>query len=360
MTTTESAQPIGSLVVREKSPPNLEMPFESVDAVITPNERFYVRCHFPVPAVDAAAWRLSVDGEVERPIVLDLEALRALPRHTAPATLECAGNGRVHLQLKTTSVLWDLGAVGHAEWTGVRLRDVLAQARVGKGALEVVLEGADSGQVSDPPHPATAIPYARSLPLEKALEDVLLAFEMNGEPLTAEHGAPVRAIVPGWYGMASVKWLQRIVVTREPFRGYFQTSQYAIWQHDEAGLLRQVPIAELQVKSQIASPGEGARVAAGSTVRVHGAAWTASGEITRVEVSDDEGATWHTATLCGDAQPNSWRLWELSWHVRETKGKCTLLARATDSLGNTQARQHDRNRGSYLISHCLPTVVHVG
>ena len=154
-------------------------------------------------------------------------------RKRFPATLECAGNSRVFLVPKVKGTQWELGAVGNAEWTGVSLGELLRQAGVKSGAIEVILEGADSGAIAEPPRPAGKIHFARSIPLGKAMDDVLLAFRMNGQPLAPAHGFPLRAIVPGWYGMAAVKWLQRVVVTDRPFNGYYQTVDYAFWKKDD-------------------------------------------------------------------------------------------------------------------------------
>ena len=225
------------MIIREKEPANLEMPFGELEGFYTPNERFYIRSHFPVPEVDLATWRLRIEGAVREAREWSLNDLRRLPATTLSATLECAGNSRVFLVPKVKGTQWELGAVGNAEWTGVSLGEILRAAAVKEGAREVILEGADRGKISDPPKPAGEIHYARSIPLGKALEDVLLAYEMNGEALPPFHGFPLRAIVPGWYGMAAVKWLQRIVVIEQPYNGYYQTVDYALWQRDDAGAL---------------------------------------------------------------------------------------------------------------------------
>ena len=217
-------------IVRSESPLNLEMPFSTVDSFITPTKSFYVRTHFPIPAIDRNAWWLHVEGEVEKPFAIDYEELMTLESVTIPATLECAGNNRNFLEPKVKGVQWRLGAVGTAEWTGVPLSVLLDRAILKSNACEVVLEGADGGMLEDPKSPPGELKFARSIPLEKARRDVLLAYKMNGEDLPPEHGFPVRAIVPGWYAMASVKWLQRIIVTDRPFTGYYQTLDYAYWQ----------------------------------------------------------------------------------------------------------------------------------
>jgi DMSO/TMAO reductase YedYZ molybdopterin-dependent catalytic subunit len=287
-----------------------------------------------------------------------LDELRALPRHTAEATLECAGNSRVFLVPKVKGVQWELGAVGNAEWSGVLLRDLLGAAKLRDDAREIVFEGADRGAISEPPRPAGEIHFARSIPREKALDDVLLAYEMNGEPLTPAHGFPLRAIVPGWYGMASIKWLRRIVALEHEFNGYYQTVDYAHWRQDAAGPVL-TPLSEMQVKSQIARPASGERLRAGSTYKVTGAAWTCGADITRVEITGDHDNSWHEAKLVGEPLRNVWRLWEVEWQAPETRGTFTLRSRATDSLGRSQPMQHDANRGSYMINFCLPIEVEV-
>jgi len=207
------------MITREKEPPNLEMPFGALEGLVTPTERFYVRCHFPIPKIDEREWRLKVEGKVAQPFEVTMDDLRRMPTQTITATIECAGNSRVFLVPKVKGVQWELGAIGNAEWTGVRLRDLLQRAGMANEAREIILEGADNGTIAEPPRPAGKINFARSLPVEKAMDDVLLAHSMNGQPLSAAHGFPLRAIVPGWYGMASIKWLQRIIVTSEACEG---------------------------------------------------------------------------------------------------------------------------------------------
>ena len=345
-------------IVRSEEPPNLEMPFERLDGFITPTELFYIRTHFPIPKIDRKMWRLRVEGEVERPFEINYDELLELKTHSMPVTLECAGNNRNFLEKKVKGVQWGLGAVGNAEWTGVTLSLLLERAGVKASAREVILEGADSGEVDDQQNPAGVLKFARSLPLEKARADVLLAYKMNGAELPPEHGFPLRAIVPGWYAMASVKWLQRITVTKKPFNGYYQTLDYAYWNlHD--GLAELTPISEIQVKAEIAQPAQGEIVPRNSEVRIHGAAWTGDGEITIVEISTDGGAHWAQCQLIGKSKTNAWRLWEFDWKTPPTPGKATLMARATDSQGRTQPTEHDPNHGTYMINHLLPITVEV-
>ncbi len=346
------------MIIREKDPANLEMPFSALDGVITPNDQFYVRSHFPVPQIDLANWRLRIEGAIERPREFSHAELAARSLITIPATMECAGNSRIFLEPKVKGVQWEMGAVGHAEWTGVWLGELLREAGCAGDACEVILEGADRGPIAEPPRPAGPLHYARSLSLGKALEGVFLALRMNGEPLTPAHGFPLRAIVPGWYGMAAVKWLRRIIVTTEPFPGYYQTVDYAYWEQTERGPPL-VWITEMQVKSAIAQPAIGEAVAAGRNYRVHGAAWTADADIVQVEISCDGGKTWAGASLRANASSNSWRLWHYDWMVPATVGRQILLTRASDSRGRTQPLERDQNRGGYMINHCLPHEVEV-
>src|SRR5438034_5832968 len=345
-------------IVRGEAPLNLEMPFEKLESFLTPTESFYVRTHFPIPVIDRDAWWLRVEGDVKNPFAVNYEELLELESVTVPVTLECAGNNRSCLEPKVKGVQWGLGAVGTAEWTGVPLSILLDRAGVKTNRRQVILEGADGGMLEDPKSPPGELKFARSVPVEKARADVLLAYKMNGSDLPPQHGFPVRAIVPGWYAMASIKWLQRIIVTDQPFTGYYQTIDYAYWERQKA-IAELTPLTEMQVKAQIAEPAEGDVVPANSRVRVHGAAWTSNGEITKVELSMDGGATWTEAKLLGESKPNAWRLWEFNWQTPTAAATQTLIARATDSLGRTQSVHRDADRGTYMINHLLPIKVEV-
>ena len=345
-------------IVRSGEPLNLEMPFETTDNFITPTKSFYVRTHFPIPKIDRDAWWLHVEGEVEKPFAIDYEELLKLESLTVPVTLECAGNNRNFLEPKVKGVQWGLGAVGTAEWTGVPLSVLLNRAVVRSSAREVILEGADHGMLDDPKSPSGELRFSRSVSLEKARRDVLLAYRMNGNDLPPEHGFPVRAIVPGWYAMASIKWLQRIIVTDQPFAGYYQTLDYSYWKR-RGDVAELSPLTELQIKAEIAKPAQSDKVPANSTVRIHGAAWASGDEIVRVEVSTDGGSTWKEATLLGDSKPNAWRFWEFNWKTPTASGKQTIVARAVDSLGQTQPAHRDPDRGTYMINHLLPITVEV-
>ena len=354
----EETQLRGGKIVRSESPLNLEMPFEKLEGFLTPTESFYVRTHFPIPAIDRDTWWLRVEGEVEKPFAINYEQLLEFESITVPVTLECAGNNRNFLEPKVKGVQWGLGAVGTAEWTGVPLSRFLDRAIATPNAREVIFEGADGGVLEDPKSPPGKLHFARSIPLEKARADVLLAYKMNGGDLPPEHGFPVRAIVPGWYAMASIKWVQRIIVTGEPFTGYYQTIDYAYWKR-RAEVAELAPLTQMQIKAQIAKPAQSETVPANSSLRVHGAAWTSDAELTKVELSTDGGSTWNETNLLGEPKPNAWRLWEFNWQTPRTPGKQTLIARATDSLGRTQPVLRDADRGTYMINHLLSIQVEV-
>lgn len=356
-----AAKPLfAGMIIREKEPENLEFPFAALHKSITPNEQFFIRSHFPVPRLSARGWGLKIEGLVEHPCEISYEDLLAMPSRTVVMTLECAGNSRIFLSPKVGGLQWELGAVGCAEWTGVPLAAVLERAGVHTGAVEVVLEGADSGEIKKEPQSPGKIHFARSLPLDKALQpEVILAWQMNGAPLPPSHGFPVRAIVPGWYGMASVKWLRRIIVTDRIFCGYFQTSDYTFWDQRDGLPIQLLPVTEVEIKAQIARPALRELVPADSIYRVYGAAWGGESTVVKVEVSDDGGRNWKSAQLLGEPVAYAWRLWEYHWRTPGHEGSYTLMARATDDRGREQPMQRDERRGTYVISHVQPIEVEV-
>jgi DMSO/TMAO reductase YedYZ molybdopterin-dependent catalytic subunit len=352
------ASPAG-LIVREEEPLNLEMPFSSLDRFITPVEQFYVRCHFPIPKIEAETWRLQVEGEVCRSVELSLAELESMPSRTVVATLECAGNGRAYLTPQHEGTQWEFGAIGNAEWQGVALSEVLKRAVLNAGVTDLILEGADQGQPEKAVRPGDPIRFARSVPVEKALRDVLLAYRMNGRPLTMPHGFPIRAIVPGWFGMASVKWLKRIIASAEPFHGYFQTIEYAAWQTRPDGQKTLVPLTNQALKATIARPASGDVVPADHDYVVYGAAWGGSEPVTRVELSVDGGKSWQQVRLLGEPCEHAWLLWEFSWRTPSVPGPVTLIARAHDASGCVQPKERDHDLGSYAVHHWLPVNVEV-
>ncbi len=348
-----------TMIIRQKDPANLETQFEGETPIVTPAESFYVRSHFAVPRVKPEEYGLRVEGAVRNPFTLTYEELRSLPAVTRMATLECAGNGRVFLAPPEDGAQWGLGAVGNAEWTGAPLGMLLERAGLTENVCEVVLEGTDRGKPKEKPTPPGEIAYARSLPIEKALsEEVLIAYEMNGRPLRLEHGYPVRAVVPGFYGMASVKWLRRMEAVTKPFSGYWQTSDYAYWD-EAAGNPMRVALREMAVKSEIFAPALREVVAANSLVTVSGAAWSGEADVTEIKISCDGGESWAVGTFIDPVHRWTWRRWEFVWRTPESAGPRTLLSRATDSAGNQQPAEHDGRYGSYRIHHALPIEVFV-
>lgn len=336
------------------SPENSETPLDAVRSWVTPTRLFFVRNHFEVPAIDQMDWRLHVSGCVRERLVLSWEELNEMPQRSVLATLECAGNGRSFLTPRMAGVPWGAGAVAHAEWSGVSLATVLTRADIEPSAVEVVCQGADQGTEPDHPEP---MHFVRSLPLAKALHrDTLLALRMNGEPLTPSHGAPVRLLVPGWYGVASVKWLTQLELVAQPYHGYFQTHKYTI-QRQSADVVRTAPVQQMAVKSEIVRPFAGERVAAGQQ-RIVGLAWAGEEAVAGVEVSTDGGRSWYEAELLGPFAPYSWTLWEFPWETG-APGPRQLLARAISASGRVQPREHDPLLGGYMIHFSRPVEVQV-
>ncbi len=329
------------LIVHRVDPLNCETSIPALIGGVMPSARFYVRNHFPVPALDASSWRLDVSGLVERPLSLSLRDLRNLGSQRRVVTLECAGNGRSFLSPPVEGEKWGLGAVSTAEWTGVPLVEVLDRAGVKTAAREIVFRGADRGNVSGRSEP---VRFERSLKLDDARDaEALLAYAMNGEPLPVQHGHPLRLVVPGWYGVASVKWLTQIEAVGQPFSGYFQAEKYWYeWNH--AGGVAREPVTLQRVRAVITEPGPDQEREAGELI-VRGVAWSGAAPIARVEVSIG-GGHWQAARLLGERQRHSWQWWELSTRA-DRPGRIGLRARATDLAGRTQPEQPDWNRFGY-------------
>jgi len=312
---------------------NHGFPLEMLREPLTPTGLHYLLIHFDIPAIDASSWRLQIGDAV-----FTLSELQARERMTLPVTLECAGNGRALLEgERAASQPWLVEAVGTAEWTGTPLAPLLRETGLAEGAAEIVFTGADRGVQGGVEHV-----YERALSLDDAMRDeVLLAYEMNGEPLPAQHGFPLRLVVPGWYGMTHVKWLQRIAAVPEPFAG---------WQQAEAYLIDDVPVQRMLPRSLLVPPGipdflTRERFADPGRQTITGRAWSGHGEITRVEVSDDGGTTWTDAQLDPPLGEFAWRGWRLDWDA--TPGEHELCCRATDSAGNSQPLTATWNHGGY-------------
>jgi DMSO/TMAO reductase YedYZ molybdopterin-dependent catalytic subunit len=309
---------------------NEETPLRALAEPLTPTADFYQRTNFLVPEIDPETWTLAVHGAVRQPLALGLDELRRMPARTVTMTMECAGNGRTRMTPVPPGHPWELGAVSTARFTGVPLRDVLERAGVDRNAVEVAFAGADAG-VTETGLPAR---FERSLPLDRAMDpDVLLAWEMNGEPLPPPHGFPLRLVVPGWYGVASVKWLAEIRVLDAPFDGFFQAERYIY--RGEAGVVDGTPVTRMRVRALIAQPGDGERLPAGAATEIRGTAWSGEAPVRRVEVSVDGGATWQDARLGESESPYAAVPWSLAWTPPHA-GRHLLLARATDDAGNVQ------------------------
>jgi sulfane dehydrogenase subunit SoxC len=322
---------------------NHGMPLEALRHPVTPLGLHYLLIHFDIPFVDAATWQLEIGGEVERPLTLTLDELKARPRRTFAVTLECAGNGRALLEPRWVSQPWLSEAVGNAEWTGTPLAPLLEEAGVRPGAVEAVFTGLDRGIQGDVEHD-----YARSLPLDEALRDeLLLAYEVNGQPLPPQHGFPLRLVVPGWYGMTHVKWLRSIEVVAEPFLGWQQHLAYRLRaSEDDEGS----PVTRMLPRSLMVPPGipdflNRDRYLAPGLCRLTGRAWSGFGPIERVEVSVDGAETWADAELEEPMSDYGWRGWSYGWTAQ--LGEHELCCRATDAAGNTQPAAADWNLEGY-------------
>jgi DMSO/TMAO reductase YedYZ molybdopterin-dependent catalytic subunit len=335
-------------------PENSETPLESHASWVTPNRLFFVRNHFHRPEINLDTWRLSIDGCVRRPRQWSWQELCELPQRTVFATIECAGNGRSFLQPSAAGVQWAAGAIGHAEWTGVALEDILKAAELEPAVCEILFRGADVGSEPDHPEP---MHFERSLPLTKALHPhTLLALRMNGELLEPDHGFPVRLFVPGWYGVASVKWLDRIVAIDRPFAGYFQSVKYTV-RRRVGEQTPSVVVGPMAVKSEILRPRTGDVLQLGEN-RIVGLAWAGEEAVDRVEISTDGGQNWRPANLVGPRAAYSWTLWEAIWQA-ESPGRYDLWARAVSESGQTQPIRHDPLHGGYLITFSRPTKVEI-
>ena len=327
------------MVVHRADPFNCETSIQAlIGGIVTPNARFYVRNHFQAPAIDGSSWRLEVSGLVRHPLALSLRALSRLPSETRIVTLECAGNGRSSLRPPVKGEPWRLGAVSTAEWTGVPLVEVLDRTGILPEAREVIFRGADHGVVDGR---LGEVNFERSLPLDAARGcQAILAYAMNGDALPLQHGYPVRLVVPGWYGVASVKWLTAIELASHPFDGYFQADKYW-YETDETP---REPVTLQQVRALITHPGEGEELHLGE-VTVCGFAWSGTAPIARVEVSINHGP-WQEARLVGDRRKHSWQWWELRTNLAQP-GTNSIRARATDLASRTQPAQPRWNRHGY-------------
>jgi DMSO/TMAO reductase YedYZ molybdopterin-dependent catalytic subunit len=331
------------LVMINPQPYNAEAPPGALAADITPTSEHYVRSNFALPVHDGT---LTVGGAVERSLSLTLADLRAMPAVEHAVTLECAGNGRLDTRPLPAGEPWGGYAVSTAMWRGARLSDVLAEARPRAEGVEVRFTGADSGTY----HLAPVLPetgdhltFVRSLDLALAADvasEILIAYDMNGEPLQPDHGSPFRLIVPRWFAVASVKWLRSIDVLTEPFSGEFQTGHYIYEWPDRP----HEPVTRMRVRARVTDPAPAAVVPAG-TYTVRGRAWSGTGPVTAVEISLKGAGEWLAAELEPPAGPYQWQSWSFRWDA--SPGRHSLRARATDAAGNVQPDVPPWNRLGY-------------
>jgi DMSO/TMAO reductase YedYZ molybdopterin-dependent catalytic subunit len=340
------------LILLTSRPPQLETPMRYFDRAITPNEAFFVRYHVaPIPtSIDGDTWKLRVHGQVDRPLELGLTDLRTrFPSAQLSAVAQCAGNSRGRFSPRVAGGQWGDGAMGNAEWVGARLREILAAAGVRPGAGQVTFDGLDGPAFPSVPD------FVKSLDVRRVMEDpdVIVAYEMNGQPLPMLNGFPARLIVPGWYATYWVKHLADVEVVDGVFDGYWMKSVYRI-PDTPCGCVppgaapgRTVPISRMPVRSFVATPEPGARVPAGRALTARGIAFDGGYGITEVQVSTDEGATWRRAQLGSDRGPYSFREWLTTW-VPPAPGSHRLMVRAFNRLGESQGVQPLWNPSGYL------------
>ncbi len=348
-----AAGPPLSLVTLSPNPKDLEMPVEGFIDEITPVEHFFVRSHSRIPEVRLPDWKLEIAGLVEKPLTFTLAELKQFPRAELVSVLECAGNGRIFYRPTVAGAQWRFGSVGNARWTGVRLKDVLEKAGVKASAKQILMDGADA--------PLGKMPkFQRTLELAKAMHpDTLLAWEMNGSPLTTEHGFPLRVIAPGWASDSWVKWLTRMEVLDHDFEGFWMKTAYRHpARHVAPGTAvdpaDMIPVTDLNVKSVIAHPNEWALP---GVIAMQGVAWSNASPVTKVEISTDGGKTWSRAKFTSKATPYGFRKWAFTWKAAE--GSHILMSRATNAAGQTQPLEPEWNPNGYLYNAAQPRSVQI-
>lgn len=326
-------------------PLDAETPLDLLTSYITPNDLFFIRSHWIVAHVDPSTWTLTIDGDVSNPSRLTLADLKRLPKVEATCVLQCAGNGRSLFKPTMPGVQWRYGAVGNARWAGARVKDMLTRAGLKSSARHLLTMGSDAP-------PGQVPPFHRSLEIEKALQDGIIAYEMNGEPLSHDHGAPARLVVPGWAGNHWMKWLRQISPSSTPQTGFYMDTAYRY--PPQPGNPGQAfkpeemhPLTEMFVKSNIASAPTRARV--GALIGIRGFAFSGAPDIAKVEITENDGMSWRTAELDRQHDPYAWRLWSYTW-TPTSAGIHRLAVRATDSRGSVQSREPGWNQSGYLYN----------
>lgn len=336
------------MIVLSRRPIVLEMPPEGFEHFITPNELFFVRNNTSMPELSLKDWRLTITGEVKNPLNLTMEDLKKFKEVESLITLECYGNGRSFFEPKASGNQWKKGGIGTALWKGVRLKDVLEKARITDKAKHVIFDGADEPFTPNSPD------FRRSIPIEKALSpETLLVYEMNGKPLPIYHGFPLRVLVPGWGGAASVKWLINITVSDREYDGFYMVDKYRhplypIKPGTKLSPKDMYVLTELDVKSIITSPLPESRIS-GEKIVIKGYAWTGEGHIRKVEVSTDSGRSWHKAKIVRDEGKYVWCSWIYEWQPPQ-KGYYTIICKATDNRGRSQPILPLWNQDGYLYN----------
>lgn len=331
------------LLTRDLNPENQETPIHFLKGSTTPTEYFYRRNHHPYPQLTQEVFNLPVEGHAQTPRTFTYEELCALPSKTVKVLLECSGDKRASFKPKVFGEQWEEGALTQSYWKGFSLQTLFQYTGLRQSAREIVFEGYDYGERKDLKE---IYRFARSLPIAKAMHpDTIIAYELNGQPIPFKHGYPLRLIVPQWYAMASVKWLKKIVVIDGVFHGPFQTIDY-VYYPEENSNAGSTPVTTMQINSTIQQPLPQAKLKQGAHV-IQGIAWTGEGTVEKVEVSLDQGKTWHPASLeHTPTDPYTWVNWSFSWQAGQ-KGIYSIWSRATDTIGRSQPLEAFWNQKGY-------------
>jgi len=350
------------LILLTSRPPQLETPKHFFKELITPNEALFVRWHIAnIPtSVDLKIWRLKVGGNTDRTLELSMDDLQGLPKVSYTAVIQCAGNGRSLFEPRVPGGQWGNGAMGNVTWTGARLKDILAKAGVKGDSVEVAFNGLDSGPLPTVPD------FVKALPVDKALEeDIIIAYEMNGKPLTMLNGFPARLVVPGWYATYWVKAISDVTVLPKPLEEFWMKPAYRIPANPCACVPpgtkpdKTVPINRMNTRSLILEPSSGNKIPVNKEVEIFGLAFSGGYGIKEVVVSMDGGMTWKTAKLWKDLGKYSWIHWSLPWRPTK-KGNYTLMAQATDTIGGSQPIDPLWNPSGYMRNNIETVDVTVG
>jgi DMSO/TMAO reductase YedYZ molybdopterin-dependent catalytic subunit len=330
------------LITKTLVPENQETPIHFIHGDIVSKRLFYRRNHFPYPSFASSFYFLPIEGLVHNPKVFSLQEIYSLPSKTIKAVLECSGDKRELFKPKVFGEQWGKGAISQGIWKGVALRTLLQYTGLLDSAKEIVFEGYDNGIRPDSNQ---LFNFSRSLPIEKAIDpDTIIAYEYNNQPIPFKHGFPLRLIVPGWYAMASVKWIKKIIVIDKEFKGPFQAVDYVYYPNKDNDNGK-VPVTTINVNSTIKYPLNRQLLHSG-VYEINGIAWTGKDHIAKVEISFDGGQTWNTCQLTSSSEKYAWVRWNYKWEALK-KGEYIILSKATDSKGNVQPLEPMWNRKGY-------------